>query len=407
MINRKISVSIIFGAFVAGVFLFSAVGCDGLFADLDDVNDQSSNNGNGGDCDDVACSGQFSAGAGACVGDECRLVCGQEDSTCVSEFGDGAQCQGGFCEPPDGLNVGNHTQNQNQNHTQNQNQTPAGCDTIDDCTEELQICDEGACTASMSCEEECDSGLACYDGVVCMWEGADCTGSGDCPEEWSCDDGACHPDSDDNNGGGSDPSGLYTVRIDDRTYEEDSDRCEDTVYGYETPGAKLMYLRLENENGDTLAWGEAVAWIPVDVSQPFSYVEDVLDGTAPDLDDEGTCPAVREAQTSDGEPLESNFHHTGVYPMGCEGRVYVQFFDNDANPLAIEQGYTVTIGEYGLLCADQFEDSDPQTDNDYYSVYFCHGDDLGQITEYPEDECIDVLGGEPLSETSPLTLTLP
>ena len=312
------------------------------------------------------------------------------------------------------------------------------CNNSDDCSGEL-ICVDQECVVDDNgedpeCTEEtanddCDSGEVCVD-EKCVEEplnsvGPECMGEADCDEDQVCnengqcvdevvndDNGAC--DDDDDCGSGSfctvdgecQTKNYRWIGIQDRTADVAPDRCDDETYGYRTDGAKLMFVELRDGDGTVISYGD---WVFHDgdvgewgelAGYDAGYV---LNGTPHGFD---FCP-----ETGFEENIESgnytNFRTDTVWPIGCNSAVYVKFPDDNNEPLIIEPGFEVVVGEYGTMCAEACADDEecghePQTANDYYQVGLCYGEVDGDGE--PELLNCDVgLGeGEALSQTQSL-----
>src|SRR5690554_4938197 len=167
------------------------------------------------------------------------------------------------------------------------------CTFDDDCSGD-QVCDQTVCTdtctttADCSGDDECVARPGGAEGSVCREaevSGDDCN---DADNE--CSDGlVCDQFTDDCVEPGDETPEYYTMRINDVTDAEAPDRCDDQTLDYNTAGAKIMYVALEDISGNVMAYGTAIGDdINADDSD-FLNTFDVLDGAAPDYADQ--CPS--------------------------------------------------------------------------------------------------------------------
>ncbi|WP_158542645.1 hypothetical protein [Lujinxingia litoralis] len=245
------------------------------------------------------------------------------------------------------------------------------CTFDSDCTGG-QVCDQTICVDTCETNADCATGDECVarpgdaEGMVCRAASVpddDCNDPdfGECPDEQVCSasTGQCVPIDEV-------PTEYYTVRINDVTDVEAPDRCDDTTYGYNTPGAKIMYVELRNESGNPIAYGEAVG-DDIGAESEFFDTFTVLDGLAPDLD--GQCPLDETFNRNDAEGTEitTNFTDSTVVALGCGGSVYVQFRDEETGDLIVlDESHTIVVGEFGPTCNDT-----AQSAPDYYDVFLC------------------------------------
>ncbi len=277
-----------------------------------------------------------------CFGGYCRECA--DDFDCPS----GEFCDSGFCLPDGGDE----------------------CWHDDDCALG-EFCDGGLCLPDGGDEcwfdDECAPGEFC-DAGTCVQDGTECFDDWDCPSGFVCDGGEC-----------LDQLGYHVLLIEDRT--STVGRCNDTTMGYDTAGAKLMYVELYEEDGTFLADGTAMDY-EYGTNTNFGDISQVLDGSAPEFSD--ACP------TDEGSPTGSNFRHDQVVAIGCDGWVALQFFDLDANPISFIDGDYVAIGEFGPACNDTMQSAD-----DAYDVSICTSSALSS-SGFDINECLYPFNDPPL-----------
>ncbi|TXD38053.1 hypothetical protein FRC98_03910 [Lujinxingia vulgaris] len=276
------------------------------------------------------------------------------------------------------------------------------CTFDDDCTGG-QVCDLTICVDTCESTADCSTGEECVarpggaEGMVCRAAeepGDDCRDAGnECSDGLICDEftGDCVEP-------GQETPEYYTVRINDVTDVEAPDRCEDSTFGYNTAGAKIMYVQLQDSTGAVIAYGTSVG---ADYAQGTDFINDfdVIDGAAPNLVDQ--CP-VDEAfvRGDDGTEFDTNFTDQTVVALGCGGSLYVQFLDGNDDPILLDESHTITVGEFGPACNDT-----AQTAADYYDVYICT--DAGSNVSTP-DNCDEVpLNAEAMTGVLGTQVSLP
>lgn len=315
-----------------------------------------------------------------------------------------------------------------------------GCETDEDC--EGDICVAGACVATCEDEgdcamdedclerpdggaektcqeiayEECDEDSNCDEGYetceehpsdpeasdVCMPIpfGQDCTDHEDCRADEICqNEDVC-----------IDPETLtyQTVLIEDMTDHPEfgTDRCDDTVYGYDTAGAKVFDIALYEEGStDAIAYAEAIDFHvgyqgdEEDGEEAFfGNANDIFNGEAPEF--EHLCPDPETFNRLDNPETEviSTFHEDAVLALGCGGKLFVQFKE-DGQPRVLDFSHSIDVYVYGQACsAEMFEEHDeevnvtqhPQSEDDPYDVSICQYGGAGPIDAEDVDELCDV-----------------
>lgn len=262
------------------------------------------------------------------------------------------------------------------------------CETRPDGAGDERICQEmefEECTEDSECNEDyeyCGDHPLDEDGPdVCREhpKGQDCTVPEDCPRaDEICDtaEGQC-----------VDPDELayYTVLIEDKTYQEDDDRCTDTSMQWDSSGAKLMYVELRDRyEGDLLSNG---IWVDYEYGEntEFGTVPDIFDGTPPDYD--GQCPDEETQERKDGTTIDHTFNEESVVAIGCGGWVALQFDDEDGNVIPLDESHSIWVGEYGPVC-------DSQWGEDWYDVSICTDQ---RQTEIDFATCDPPLNDEPVT----------
>lgn len=261
-----------------------------------------------------------------------------------------------------------------------------------------QALDEDFCDEDSDCDEDferCEDNPTDPEGDdVCveMPIGQSCTSQDECPRA----DEFCNTEAEECVQG--DLPSYTTVLIQDETegfgtHPDGNDRCEDSTFGYDTAGAKIMYVELtDSSTGDIIAYGSFVDF-EIAGDTFFGEVHEILNGNAPAYD--GQCPDVEEF-----EGQNTNFTDSNVVALGCGGWVTVQFFDN-GSPIELNNNHTIWVGEYGPSC----DDTDTfQRGNDFYDVYIC-GDSSQSSTDL--DTCdIRLSGEEPGTEILPFEVSI-
>lgn len=133
----------------------------------------------------------------------------------------------------------------------------------------------------------------------------------------------------------------------DCTKEEDTNEFD--------PGSDIMYVEHNAADGSNLGYGTAVeANYPADAEDSDFPNIDVIDGSAPDLN-EGGCPNLDQGM---------RFTDQTVYSLGCGGDLLVEF------DVALENDQTIKIGEYATIC-NKDDGSGSATGTDKYNAYLC------------------------------------
>lgn len=190
---------------------------------------------------------------------------------------------------------------------------------------------------------------------------------------------------------------FFTVRVHDVT----TDRCDDDTYGFITAGTKLMHVALLDSDGQTvLHYGTAVE-VNYGVDDDgfevfFGVAETVIDGSAPDYLQH--CPLVEDQWHERNQTtIQTNFNEDYIVALGCDGDIFVRFFDGDNNPVEIEDHHIIEVNEYGPFCSEVFQNQQsgshaPQTGDDFYNVYIC---DDGLTTQPIDINDCFILNGAP------------
>lgn len=198
--------------------------------------------------------------------------------------------------------------------------------------------------ASLGCDAQRDPNAFCE---ALAGVGAFCdTASGDCV-------------------GDTEPS-IFIAQIQDVTSR--TDLCE----GTNDPGSDIQGVELLDEFGNSIGWGSLVAEnVVLDGNIQANF--EVIDGTPPALDGDGCV-----------DSFSGN-----VLALGCVGSIAVEFLDESANPVALQDGFSISVYEYGEVCSTGVE-------GDEYTVSTCS--DTAGARNGDEGSCSNVLGsGEGLS----------
>jgi hypothetical protein len=218
-----------------------------------------------------------------------------------------------------------------------------------------QVCDRelGACLDTCVNDNDCFRGEECVPRPgdastrVCRAKepGDACVDNSECvnPEgiEGVCVQGECdYP---------VEPSELYQwlMVLDESSGDE---ACNQT-----DPGSDIMGVRVLDENGQLLGWGDAGNNV-----QGFSGIEinryettARLDGTSNGFDGR-SCPDAGSRLSELTPPPLS---------LGCGGWVMLRFIDATGNRVDITDGLRIEVLEYGPTCGGSNADS--------YSIYLC------------------------------------
>ena len=268
----------------------------------------------------------------------------------------------------------------------NDNDEEPECFNDEECAEDAEICygedGEDDFYEAQTCVETCESTEDCFEGdvcrdrddidsdeTICLEPPAQCTDSDQCPTDWFCDGTEAEPGECID----SDAQTYNTVLIEDATREHGEDgRCGDTTYGFETAGAKIFDVILFDEDADD-EYAVAADFHPGDNAN-FGDAFTIFDGTAPDF--EHMCPDPETFNDLDGDEITSTMHEDAVLALGCDGKLFLQFQDDDGNPIEIENHHSIDVYAYGQQCSDEFEAEHDghltQSADDPYFVELCH-----------------------------------
>lgn len=239
-----------------------------------------------------------------------------------------------------------------------------------------EVCEGEICVPTCTTNEDCGIGEECTPrvngtGSVCTVASAntnnsttDCSAQEDpnafCEAQAGagafCDtaSGECVGD----NNGGTDP--VYAIQISDVTTV--SDACE----GSSDPGSDIQGVELQDSTGNSLAWGNLIAnGVETDGNTQLNF--GVVEGEPPSLDGSGCV-----------ESFDGN-----VLALGCLGYIGVEFNDDMGNPIALEEGQTIFVYEYGGVCSTG-------TTDDEFTVYTC--DDYNAVSGGDVGSCTNTLG---------------
>ena len=111
------------------------------------------------------------------------------------------------------------------------------------------------------------------------------------------------------------------------------------------PGSDIYFVRVLGTDGEPEGYGN-VSGVPVvgegDGNENISF--GTIDGNAPPFRAGGDqCPAA-------------DFADSGIYSMGCRGSILLNFLDDGGNPVTLESGMTIEVGEYGATCGGSADD---------------------------------------------------
>ena len=199
-------------------------------------------------------------------------------------------------------------------------------------------------------DDDCFVGEVCApraqgSGKTCEEAARDCIEDSNCPPRGDID-GVCTAGKCDY----SNPASQYAyVLIRDESASEEACSTSD-------PGSDLLGVRLHDANGALLGWGTAGANQLGTVSGTFMNVYSSsarLNGQANGLQN-SECPVVGTRFRDLNPP---------PYAMGCGGWVLVKFERADGTNIALENGQSVDVLEYGSNCGG--------SDADQYSLYAC------------------------------------
>jgi hypothetical protein len=230
-----------------------------------------------------------------------------------------------------------------------------------------EVCEAELCVATCDTDGDCSAGEVCGDrtngdGTVCVAA----------PDDTSCADEAdpaafCEAEL----GAGAicdtvsgdcqllaDP--VYIAEIADVT--TDTAACE----GVADPGSDIQGIELQDAMGNSLGWGSIVnEAVVLEGNDEANFA--IIDGTAPGLDNEGCV-----------DSFSGN-----VLALGCTGSIYVEFLDDAGAPVALVDGQTIAVYEYGGGCSTG-------TTDDEWTVATC--DDTVAVNDGTFDSCSNILG---------------
>lgn len=231
-----------------------------------------------------------------------------------------------------------------------------------------EVCFGNVCTPTCTDSGDCNLGFACEtrpgstsDARVCQADGGEtpeCTVNEDCNIEAGelCLNGSCFLPGIE----------FYTVRIVDTTQ---GDRCDDRTYGFDTGGAKLMYVALLDDDGQVLHYADAIEFLPGTPAPFFGDAFDIINGQPPAFD--GQCPNQETFNRNNStQTVTSNFHEDSVFAMGCGGELFAQFRDSEGNLVVIDESHSIEVNAYGLACAEG-QPGPPQSQEDPYDLEIC------------------------------------
>lgn len=226
------------------------------------------------------------------------------------------------------------------------------CDDDSQCSAGF-VCDQGV----NECIETCSSDLECATGEACLPRQG--TSSGD---------KTCQIDSTANNNNMNNPNSCVTV---DDCPNADDYICNDQMMCEEIgtvvpkpfvvliqdttqdaaacsnndPGSDFTFARLIGSNGDVLGYGQQI-FIEITETGKNNYQNfaSLFDGTPPDLDGSEQCP-------------NGGFKDGNVVSVGCFGYVLTQFVSTSGEPIALDSGMKIEVGEYGTQCNGSAADS--------------------------------------------------
>ncbi|MBA2660955.1 MAG: hypothetical protein H0U74_01565 [Bradymonadaceae bacterium] len=226
------------------------------------------------------------------------------------------------------------------------------CETDDDCEFEGDLC--------LNRENEESVGKVCQTPATSNNDNnpQGCTTNEQCQAALNdsdafCSDGECI-------GGGDPPPTFYTIEIRDSSPVS---RCADVSHGYKTPGAKVMYARLENgTSGAVLAYASAAGEAIKDDVEQFRDWSGVFDGSPPTLGADN-CVVEAPFTRANGTSVNTGFRDDSAVVLGCGGSVFLTF-KTGGTRIPLETSHAVKVGEYGKSCNAAYGD-------DFYDIYLC------------------------------------
>lgn len=225
------------------------------------------------------------------------------------------------------------------------------CDDDSQCSAGF-VCDQGV----NECIETCSSDLECSTGEKCLPRQGTSSGDKTCQIDDSVDNNMNNPNS--------------CTTVDDCPNSDDyicndQSMCEeiginvpsefvvlieDTTTGVgctkSDPGSDFAFARVVGSNGDVLGFGQQIfiQITPSDKTNNYQNYSSLFDGTPPDLDGSEQCP-------------NGGFKEGNVVAVGCFGYVLTQFVTTNGEPIALESGMKIEVGEYGAQCNGSTDDS--------------------------------------------------
>jgi predicted small secreted protein len=155
---------------------------------------------------------------------------------------------------------------------------------------------------------------------------------------------------------------FTVVQILDVTVEGmNSDACN----GSEGPGSDIGYAVLLDENGMALGYASAV-W---DMSVLAEGDDSVANPNVSTTNLNGDAPSTKARDGGD-MTCPASFDDSNVTSLGCGGAVFVEFLDENDNPLPIQAGYQIGVSEYSPACfmTNPGDDADSE---DEFAIYGC------------------------------------
>lgn len=227
------------------------------------------------------------------------------------------------------------------------------CDDDSQCSAGF-VCDQGVneCIETCSSDIECSIGEKCLPrqgtssgDQTCQIDNTNpnntnnpngCTTVDDCPNS---DDYICNDQMMCEEIGTVLPS-EFVVQIEDTT--SGTDGCD-----VGDPGSDFAFARLLAANGDILGFASQIDVQIVKSSEKTNKYQDfssIFNGEPPELDGTDQCPS--------GGIAEGN-----VVSVGCFGYILTQFVDDNDQPIALQSGMKIEVGEYGTQCSGSNDDS--------------------------------------------------
>lgn len=226
------------------------------------------------------------------------------------------------------------------------------------------ICDGelGFCVALCNDDSECAAGEICEPRAsapgstekVCQSDPGNnnnnmqCTDNEECNTDEICQNGSCVQIG---------PTTIYRYIVIEDVSSGNSSCNSTTANGLKDAGSDIFSVELLDSQGQAIGYGQAINYEPgtgdIDTSD-FG----ILDGQPRNVD-------ARECPAAEGG---SSFRIDSVVSLGCGGHLLLNFSGSNGQPVNLENGFEIFVGEYAPVCNQSGGSSDG---SDRYQVSIC------------------------------------